>query len=75
MGAGIFSLIKSIFKPAADLVDNIHTSKEENIKLVKELAGLEFNIQEEIIEYKNNFLQAMDDDLEAEVSNIRCDRF
>ena len=30
---GIFDFIGSIFKPAADLVDNLHTSDEERLEL------------------------------------------
>ena len=41
---GIFSWIGNIFKPAADLVDNLHTSEEEKLKLRNELVQIQQQI-------------------------------
>ena len=46
----IFDFLGSIFKPAADLVDNIHTSKEEKLKLQNALEEIHAGVQTKIIE-------------------------
>jgi len=66
MAAGIFSLIKSLFKPAAELVNNIHTSQEEKMTLINELAGLEFKMQEKILEYETKILETKSSIIVAE---------
>jgi len=53
----IFGAIKSIFKPAAELVDNLHTSQEEKMKLINELANAEFQIQEKVLDYETQILE------------------
>jgi hypothetical protein len=39
---GIFSFISNIFKPAVDLVDNLHTNEEEKLILERELRKVEY---------------------------------
>lgn len=41
---GILSFIGDLFKPAAKLVDDVHTSDEERLKLRNELAKIESEI-------------------------------
>jgi hypothetical protein len=54
---GIISAIKGIFKPAAKLVDNLHTSPEEKMTLINELANAEFQIQAKVLEYETKILE------------------
>lgn len=42
--------ISSIFKPAADLIDNLHTSTEEKMKLTNELARIRSEIEGKTID-------------------------
>jgi hypothetical protein len=54
----IFSFVKEIFKPAADLVDNLHTSKEEKMILRNELARMEYSMQEKMLEFNSKLMEA-----------------
>ena len=47
---GLLSFIGDIFKPAAELVDNLHTSKEEKLSLVNQLAQIENNVKMKTLE-------------------------
>ena len=49
---GLFDFIASIFKPAADIVDELHTSDEEKGKLRNELAKIQSQAQGKIIDYE-----------------------
>jgi len=42
----MFDFIANIFKPAADLVDNLHTSEEEKLTLLNELNKIKAGIHE-----------------------------
>lgn len=61
----IFSFISDIFKPAADLVDNLHDSDEEmgNIEVKKqelrnELAKMEYNLSTKYVELQTQAMEA-----------------
>lgn len=61
----IFTWIGSIFKPAADLVDELHTSDEEmgNIEVKKQelrnkLAEMEFNLSTKYVELQTKAMEA-----------------
>lgn len=47
---GLFDFIGSIFKPAVDLIDEIHVSDEERLKLRNELVSIQANMQAKSIE-------------------------
>jgi hypothetical protein len=46
----MFDFIASIFKPAADLIDDIHTSDEEKAKLRNELAKIQSQMHAKSVE-------------------------
>ena len=52
----ILSFLGSIFKPAADLVDNVHTSEEERKQLRNELAKIQSDVQLRVLEYQQQVL-------------------
>lgn len=61
----IFSFIGSIFKPAVDLVDELHTSDEEmgNIEIKKQelrnkLAEMEFKLSTKYVELQTKAMEA-----------------
>ena len=56
---GIFSFIANIFKPAADLVDNLHTSEEERGQIRNELANIQQQANSKIIELEQARLDAL----------------
>ena len=54
----ILSFIGSIFSPAADLIDNIHTSDEERMKLRNELAKIQAGVQDKLIDLEGKMVEA-----------------
>ena len=54
----LFSLIGEIFKPAAKLIDDIHISDEEKLKLGNALAVIQNEIYSKVIEYETELLNA-----------------
>ena len=52
----ILNFISGIFKPVADLVDNVHTSEEERGKLRNELAKIQGDVQLRLLEYQQQVL-------------------
>lgn len=65
----IFSFVKSVFAPAADLIDNIHTSDEEKMKLQNVLAKIENDTTLKVIEYEGKLLQAQTSIITAEANS------
>lgn len=56
---GILSFISDLFKPAADLIDNVHTSTEEKLTLRNELADIQRKVNDKIIDLEKARLDAM----------------
>lgn len=54
----ILNPITSLIKPAADLVDSLHTSEEEKGELSNALARLQFEIASEVINYQIKAMEA-----------------
>lgn len=48
----VLTFLGNIFKPAADLVDNLHTSEEEKGKLRNEFVTLQNNLAMKVMEYE-----------------------
>jgi len=65
----IFKLISNIFKPAAELIDNLHTSEEE--KLIQKAAMLETQaaVMAEALDYENTQLQIRQETINAEAKS------
>lgn len=53
----LLSFIGGIFKPAADLVDNIHTSSEEKLELRNTLAKIESDVTVKTLELEGKVLE------------------
>jgi hypothetical protein len=54
---GLLSFIGDIFKPAADLVDNVHTSTEEKLQLRNALAKIESDITVKTLELEGKLFE------------------
>jgi hypothetical protein len=54
----LFSFIGGIFKPAADLIDNVHTSDEERLALRNQLAQIEAEISIKMMELQSTVIDA-----------------
>ena len=54
----ILSFITNIFKPAAEVIDELHVSEEEKGKLRNELANIQAKAQKELLSYESKVLEA-----------------
>jgi hypothetical protein len=54
----ILSFIGGIFKPAAELIDNMHTSTEEKLTLKNKLTLIENTMTAKVIDYETKLLAA-----------------
>jgi hypothetical protein len=52
----IFSFISDIFKPAANLIDELHTSDEEKLALQSKIKEVENELLAKVIDYENQLL-------------------
>lgn len=62
----LFSFIGEIFAPAAKLVDDLHTSDEEKLKLNNALVKLENDLHTKVIEYETKILDSKTQIITAE---------
>lgn len=58
MLGSIFGFISGIFAPAAELIDNLHTSDEEKNKFKAEIAKMENAFAMRLMEYESQLLEA-----------------
>ncbi len=54
----IFSFVAGIFKPAADLVDNLHTSTEEKLALQNEFTKLRNEASAKLLDYESKLIES-----------------
>lgn len=66
---GIFSWISNIFKPAAELIDDLHTSKEEKLRLQNALAKIQSEANARFIELAKAELEARQEIVKAEANS------
>lgn len=57
MFAEIASFIGGIFKPAADLIDDIHTSDEEKLQLRNKFAEIQAECNAKLIDFQTKMLE------------------
>ncbi len=55
---GIFSFISNIFKPAVDLIDDLHTSEEEKLQLQGMLQKVENEFNSKVLDYESKLLES-----------------
>lgn len=65
----MFKWIANLFKPAADLVDNLHTSTEEKMVLRNELASIQQEANKQFLELARTELEARTAMVQAEASS------
>lgn len=54
----ILDLIGGIFKPAAELVDELHTSDEEKLKLHNQLVSMQNEMSSKVLDYEKSLNEA-----------------
>ena len=64
----VFGLISGIFKPAADLIDDLVTSEEERLQIQKQLRDIENKFQEKVLVYEAQLLEKRADIVKAEAT-------
>lgn len=64
-----FSLVGSIFKPAAELIDNLHTSDEERLKIKQAMFELQVEAFNKAEEYETALLDAKKTIITAEAQS------
>lgn len=62
----LLELIVGIFKPAADLVDNLHTSEEEKLVLRNKFAEIESYLKIKLTEFELEFAKLQASTITAE---------
>ncbi len=65
---GMMSFISDIFKPAAKLIDDIHTSDEEKLQLKARFQEIENQLQLKILDYETKLMEAQKDVITAEAT-------
>ncbi|KAA3615372.1 MAG: hypothetical protein DWQ05_13530 [Calditrichaeota bacterium] len=65
---GLMSFISGVFKPAAKLIDDIHTSDEERLVLKAKLQEIENALQLKVLEYETKLMEAQKDVISAEAT-------
>jgi hypothetical protein len=58
MTIGITDLIAGIFKPAADLVDELHTSEEEKLQAKAHMLDVQAAAMDRVFDYEKSTLEA-----------------
>ena len=65
----LFNLIGNIFKPAADLIDNLHTSEEEKLEQKIRMMEVERAVMSQALEFETKRLEAQSAIIEAEAKS------
>jgi len=64
----VLSFIGGIFKPAAELIDNVHTSSEEKLNLKATIKSIENALLAKVIEYETKILDSKTKVITAEAT-------
>jgi hypothetical protein len=66
---GFLDLIAGIFKPAAELIDELHTSDEERIKQQRRLLEIQAMVLDSSLQYEKEMMTAKADIVTAEAKS------
>ena len=58
MSLGVIELVAGVFKPAAELVDELHTSEEERLKAKGHLLDVQAAAMQRVFDYEAEALKA-----------------
>lgn len=70
----VLGFIGSIFKPATDLVDNLHTSEEEKAELRNKFEALQNAATFKLLEYETKLMEAQASIVSAEAKGNNLQR-
>lgn len=66
MGLPVVDLIAGIFKPAAELIDNLHTSEEEKLQAKGKILETQLNTALHFLDYEKQLLESKTTIIQAE---------
>lgn len=66
---GVTDLIAGIFKPAADLIDDIHTSEEERLQAKSHMLDVQAAAMQKVFDYETSLIEAQSKVVHAEASS------
>jgi hypothetical protein len=66
---GVVDLIAGIFKPAAELIDNLHTSTDEKNKHKERLLGVQAAAMQTVFDYERASLEGQQKIVQAEAQS------
>jgi hypothetical protein len=69
MALGLTDLIAGVFKPAADLIDNVHTSEEERLEQKRLLLEVQGKAMDKVYEFNTQLLKAQGDIVNSEAKS------
>jgi hypothetical protein len=69
MTIGVIDLIAGIFKPAAELIDELHTSEDERLQSKARLLDVQAAAMQRVFDYEAEMLQAKSKIVHAEASS------
>lgn len=64
----VLNFISGIFQPAADLIDNLHTSDEERLQVKQKMFELQMQAYDKASAYESQLLKAKADIITAEAN-------
>ncbi|MDC0036666.1 holin family protein [bacterium] len=62
----IFNFLGDMFKPAADLIDNIHTSDEEKLSLKNKMEVIQNEMKARVLSYEQTLMKAQSEVIKSE---------
>ena len=65
----LLNLIQSIFKPAVELIDNVHTSQEEKLQHKERLLVTQAAVIDQVLQYEKDSFEARARIIEAEAKS------
>lgn len=62
----IFTFLSQVIKPATDLIDSMHTSEEERLKIKEELFKVQSQLTVKVMDYESKLVQEKTKTITAE---------
>ena len=63
----IIDIISGIFKPACDLIDDIHTSEEEKLQVKQKLMNIQTDLSSKVLDYESKRMEEQSKNVRAEI--------
>ncbi len=67
--SGIMDFVSGLFKPASELIDNVHTSDEERLNLKNQFALIQNGLLEKLLDYEKKLAELQSDVIKTEATS------